>query len=126
MQRVFLSRLFGVIALSWMMMFGVGVAVGQSTSGSVSGTVTDSTGAVIPGATVVISNPVSGLSRTATSDSSGAFQFFNLPFNPYHLAVNEAGFQPFSRQIAVNSNVLVTVAVALEVATSSQGVTVGA
>jgi hypothetical protein len=126
MQKVFLKRLFGVVALSCMMMFGVGIAVGQSTSGSVSGTVTDSTGAVIPGATVVISNAVSGLSRTATSDSSGAFQFFNLPFNPYHLAVNEAGFQPFSRQIAVNSNVLVTVAVALEVATSSQSVTVEA
>ncbi|WP_158787988.1 carboxypeptidase regulatory-like domain-containing protein [Granulicella sp. L46] len=126
MYRVFLNRFIGVLALSWMMMFGVGAAVGQSTSGSVSGTVTDSTGAVIPGATVVISNPVSGLSRTATADSSGAFQFFNLPFNPYHLVVSEAGFQPASKQIAVNSNVLVTVAFALQVATSSQSVTVEA
>jgi hypothetical protein len=124
MQRVFFSRLFGVVALSWMMIFGVGVAAGQSTSGSVSGAVTDSTGAVIPGATVVISNAVSGLSRTATSDSSGRFQFYNLPFNPYHLAVSEAGFQSASRQIAVNSNVAVTVSFALQVATSSQTVTV--
>jgi hypothetical protein len=124
MQRFFLNRLFGVVALSWAMMFGVSVAVGQSTSGSVNGTVTDSTGAVIPGATVVISNAVSGLSRTATADANGAFQFTNLPFNPYHLAVSEAGFQPFSKQIAVNSNVLVPVAVVLQVATSSQSVTV--
>jgi Carboxypeptidase regulatory-like domain/TonB-dependent Receptor Plug Domain len=124
MQRVFLNGRFGVLALSWMMMIGVGIAVGQSTSGSVSGSVTDSSGAVIPGATVVISNPVSGLSRTATSDSSGEFQFSNLPFNPYHLVVSEAGFQPASKQIAVNSNVLVTVAFALQVATSSQSVTV--
>ena len=126
MQRVFLNRLFGVVVFSWMMFFGASGALGQSTSGSVSGTVTDSTGAVIPGAAVVISNPVSGLSRTATSDSSGAFQFGNLPFNPYRLTVRDAGFQPDSRQIAVNSNVLVTVAVVLQVATSAQSVTVEA
>jgi hypothetical protein len=126
MQRVFLNRLFGVVMLSWMMIYGASGALGQSTSGTVGGTVTDSTGAVIPGATVVISNPVSGLSRTATSDSGGAFQFGNLPFNPYRLTVSDTGFQPDSRQIAVNSNVLMTVAVVLQVATSAQSVTVDA
>jgi hypothetical protein len=124
MQRVFLRGFFSVLALGLMMMFGVGVALGQSTSGSVSGTVTDSTGAVIPNATVAISNPVAGLSRTTTSDSDGQFHFYNLPFNPYHLVVSEPGFQTASKQLAVNSSVVVTVAVALQVASSAQSVTV--
>ena len=40
----------------------------QSNSGSVGGTVTDPSGAVVPGATVSIQNPVSKYSRTATTD----------------------------------------------------------
>jgi hypothetical protein len=124
MQRVFLRGIFSVLALSLMMMFGAGVARGQSTSGSVSGTVTDATGAVIPNATVAISNPVAGLSRTTTSDADGQFHFYNLPFNPYHLVVSEAGFETASKQLAVNSSVVVAVAVALQVASSAQSVTV--
>ncbi|HEY3627709.1 MAG TPA: carboxypeptidase-like regulatory domain-containing protein, partial [Terracidiphilus sp.] len=43
----------------------------QSNSGSVTGVVADPSGAVIPGASVTIQNPVSGYSRTTTSDSTG-------------------------------------------------------
>ena len=57
----------------------------QSNSGSISGTVTDPSGAVVPGATVTVENPVSGYLRTAKTDSAGRYQFSNLPFNPYHL-----------------------------------------
>ena len=59
----------------------------QSNSGSVGGTVTDPSGAVVPGATVSIQNPVSKYSRTATTDRAGHFQFPNVPLNPYHLTV---------------------------------------
>ena len=61
----------------------------QSNSGSISGTVTDSTGAVIPGAVVSVQNPVSAYSRSATTDGAGHFRFSNLPFNPYHLTVTK-------------------------------------
>jgi hypothetical protein len=50
---------------------------------SLSGTVVDSSGAVVKGAIVEIQNPVSQFQRTATTDSSGAFSFENIPFNPY-------------------------------------------
>ena len=46
----------------------------------------------MPGATVTIENPVSGLTRTAKTDGAGQYQFTNLPFNPYHLAVHAPGF----------------------------------
>ena len=63
-----------------------------SSSGTLQGVVTDQTNAVVPGATVEIHNPVSGYSRTATTDAAGKFTFSNVPFNPYHLTVTSKGF----------------------------------
>jgi hypothetical protein len=63
------------------------------TSGTITGRVADPTGAVVSGASVEIANPVSGYKQSATTDSSGAFSFKNLPFNPYHLQVSANGFQ---------------------------------
>ena len=63
---------------------------GQSNSASISGTVLDPTGAVVPNATVEIHNPVSHFDRSTTTDSSGKFSFANVPFNPYHLSVTAA------------------------------------
>jgi hypothetical protein len=106
--------------------YSCAAAWGQSTAGNVSGTVTDSTGAIIPGATVEIADPVSGYSRTMQATSAGLFHFYNLPFNPYRLTVSNAGFQPFNNIVQVSSGVMVTVPVVLQVATSSQTVTVEA
>src|ERR1700733_10250036 len=60
------------------------VAQSGTNSGTLNGTVMDGSGAVVPGAQVVIQNPVSGYSRTVISDDSGKYQFPNLPFNSYH------------------------------------------
>lgn len=80
--------------------FGIAVAViglfvfepvaraqNAGSSTSISGTVTDPTGAVVVNATVTIHNPVSGFERTAATDSSGNFSIDNIPFNPYHMTV---------------------------------------
>src|ERR1700721_1985745 len=72
----------------------------QSAAGTVAGTVTDASGAVIPGATVTMKNPVSGLSRTAKTDAAGHYQFNNLPLNPYHLVANAPGFTAFSADVS--------------------------
>src|ERR1700733_15376541 len=70
-------------------------------SGTVVGTVTDATGAIVPGATVNIVNPVSGYSRVATTDGAGHYQFTNLPLNPYHVAVTVQGFAHYSQDVDV-------------------------
>ncbi len=57
----------------------------QSNSGTITGRVADSSGAVIAGASVLVSNPVSEYSRTVATDKSGPYQFTSLPFNPYHV-----------------------------------------
>ncbi len=96
----------------------------QSNSGSISGTVTDPSGAVVPEATVTIENPVSGYLRTAKTDSAGRFQFSNLPFNPYHLTAKANGFGGVAQDTDVRSAVPVNVGITLKVAGASTTVTV--
>ena len=94
--------------------------------GSVNGTVVDPTGAVVPDAKVEIRNPVSGFDRSTTTDSAGKFQFTNIPFNPYHLTVIAQGFATRVQDVEARSSVPVTVSITLQVATSTEAVTVEA
>jgi hypothetical protein len=96
----------------------------QSNSGSISGTVTDPSGAVVPGADVTVDNPVSGYVKTTKTDNTGRFQFTNLPFNPYHLSAKATGFGGVAQDADVRSTVPVTVGVTLKVAAGSTTVTV--
>src|ERR1051325_8521448 len=96
------------------------------TSTSITGTVTDPTGAVVPNATVEIKNPVSGFSRTATTDPAGNFSVPNVPFNPYHVAVTGSGFSPYVSDVEVRSTVPVTLKITLKVEASGERITVEA
>ena len=98
----------------------------QSAGGStsISGTVMDPTGAVVPSATVEIRNPVSGFVRSTSTNNSGAFNFPNVPFNPYHITVTAAGFASYSEDLEARSAVPVQIKVSLELGSSSSAVTV--
>jgi hypothetical protein len=93
-------------------------------SGTITGTVTDASGAVIPGATVTIENPVSGLDRKAITDATGQFQFTNLPLNPYHLTAKKDGFTALVQDVEVRSFVPIALKLALQVGTAATTVTV--
>jgi hypothetical protein len=93
-------------------------------AGSVNGTVTDSTGAVVPGATVTIINVVSQYTRTAATDDAGRFGFPNVPENPYHLSVTANGFSNYAQDVDVRSTVPMSVKISLKVGSSNQVVTV--
>jgi len=84
-------------------------------AGTVQGTVTDPTGGVMQAVDVKLSNPVSGLARTATTDAAGKFLFRNLPPNPYHLTIEAQGFKSVERDVDVRSAVPIDVNVKLEV-----------
>jgi len=98
-----------------------GALFAQSTgnSGTISGTVTDPTGAVVSGATVTIHNPVSQYERTITTDKTGHFQFPNVPFNPYHLTVTMTGFSSAAQDVDVGSVVPVSANVNLKVGSAA-------
>jgi hypothetical protein len=101
-------------------------AQSAGSSGSISGTVLDPTGAVVPTATVEIHNPVSHFDQTTITDSSGKFNFPNVPFNPYHMTVNAAGFAQTAQDVQVRSIVPLSVNASLQVSSSSTTVTVEA
>jgi hypothetical protein len=97
-----------------------------SNSGTVRGTVTDATGALIPGATVHLINEVSGLDRTVSTDATGQFFFANVPFNPYRVSVSANGFAPLSQSFEIRSVVGTNLNLVLQVAAADSTVTVEA
>ena len=112
------------LAVFWL---GLGLSVhAQSGGSSISGTVVDPSGAVVPNASIEIQNVVSGFDRTTTTDSQGKFNFPNVPFNPYHMTVTKEGFAPKAQDVEIRSALGVNVPVSLAVAGSSTAVTVEA
>ena len=87
-------------------------------AGSVRGTVTDPSGAVIPGATVHLTNAVSGLDRSITTDATGQFEFDNVPFNNYQLSVSATGLPRSVRISCFGPSVGTNMKLALPVARS--------
>ena len=86
-------------------------------AGTVEGTVTDPTGAVISGASVELQNPITGFKRQTTTDNTGSFRFTNIPPNPYHLHVSVAGFKEAHQDVTVRSSVPVNLKIPLEIGT---------
>ena len=81
-------------------------AWGQATA-QISGTVRDSTGAVLPSAQVTVTQAQTDFSRTTISNETGSYLFANLPLGPYKIQVVLAGFRTFVQSgivLQVNSN----------------------
>lgn len=93
-------------------------------AGTVDGTVTDPSGAAIPGATVSIKAALTGYHRSTTTDATGAFHFPNVPLNTYHLEATSTGFTATHQDVQVRSTVPISLTVRLEIAGSETSVTV--
>lgn len=71
---------------------GVG-AKGQTFRGTILGTVTDSSGAAVPGASVTIKNTGTGLTRVVTTSDDGSYSVPELPIGKYSVSVEKSGFK---------------------------------
>src|SRR5271170_5983447 len=67
------------------------------TGGSISGTITDVNGGVIPGATVTVRNLDTTVAQTTTSNGEGFYAFTNVPVGRYELEIIAQGFKPYKR-----------------------------
>jgi hypothetical protein len=75
-----------------------GVVFGQSTnSGDISGLVTDTSGAALPGATVTVLNVNTGVSKTLTTNNDGVYDTSSIVAGTYKLTFAKAGFSPLVR-----------------------------
>ncbi|MEK7752962.1 MAG: TonB-dependent receptor [Acidobacteriota bacterium] len=98
---------------------------GQAATGSLVGTVKDSTGAVVPGAKVVATNQATGISWSTETSITGTYLFPNLTAATYRLSVEASGFKraEFS-EIRVNAGATVTQPVELELGAVTESVQV--
>ncbi len=102
-------------------------ARGQTLYGSLAGTVTDQTGAVVPEAAVTAKNTDTGLTLHTTTNASGLYSFRNLLQGAYDLTVTKSGFRPYTQKgIGVLVNTTASIDVSLEVGSVTQAVTVQA
>jgi hypothetical protein len=124
-QLGFSLRVF-LFALSFFLIGAVAYAQSGGSSGSISGTVLDPTGAVVPKATIEIHNPVSHFDKSVISDAAGSFSIPNVPFNPYHMTITADGFARTAKDVEVRSVVPFNVSVTLQVLGSTTSVTVEA
>ncbi len=105
------------------------LSYGQATSvngGSIQGTITDPSGAVIPGATVTITGNDTNTSKTVTTDSAG---FYGVgPFNPgpYTVAVSRSGFESLSVKTVIRTGTATSGSFKLTLGSSSETVEVNA
>lgn len=103
------------------------VALGQGTTSRVTGIVTDSTGAVVPGATVTLTNEGTNTSAKSQTSESGVYTFDLVLPGTYTITVEKQGFKRFvSKNNSVNVNQPTTVNVVLEPGDVSVTVTVEA
>jgi hypothetical protein len=97
----------------------------QGTTGSVNGTLSDKTGAILPGVTITASGRAIMGTQTAVSNDQGQYRFPSLPPRPYKLEYQLSGFSTVVRdEILVSLGFAATVNVQLQVATLAETVTV--
>ncbi len=114
-----------VIAASFVLLLAAVFLVGQTTTSRISGTVTDSTGALVGGATVTLKNDATGETVTQQTTAAGFYAFASVPAASYTIIVERTGFKTFqSTGNLVEADTPLAVDVALETGQVSEVVSV--
>ena len=99
----------------------------QGSGGSIIGTITDPSGAVVPGATVVVKDAQTGRERTVTATEDGTFKVSQLEFGTYTVTITAQGFQTFvANEVKVDTGRDVPLNVSLQVGQVGETVVVTA
>src|SRR5665213_281175 len=110
-----------VISFVLLALVGAGSMFAQ---GTITGVVTDPSGAIVAGAKVEITDKVTAYDKTTTTDQTGTFKFQGVPPNTYHTVVTAPGFEPFIQDVDVRATVAVNLPVKLSLASSTTNVEV--
>src|SRR4029077_6710070 len=121
------SKRRGVLLLFSLAALVATPAWAQTQLGTLFGTVTDTSGAVVPGADVSVENVTTGLKRDGRTDKTGEYQLVGLPTGRYTLRVEKEGFQTEVREgIALSPGAAIEINLALVLGKVSVHVTVEA
>lgn len=120
MRAVRLVFIFLILALVF-----AAYASAQEATGKIVGTITDQTGAVVPGVHIVVTNTATHITRETTSDSSGYYQVLSLPIGNYTVSANQKGFNPVTTTASnLEINQSLKIDVKLQVGANTETVTV--
>src|SRR5580692_7261770 len=117
-----------VVIIAFCLLAVAPYAIGQAgTTASITGTVTDQTGAAIRGATVTVTNAETGAARSGTSTESGSYTVTPLSPGKYVMKVEMASFETFEQQnIVLTIGQVAGIDVHMKVGNASQQITVTA
>jgi hypothetical protein len=97
----------------------------QKYTGTITGVISDSQGAVVNSASVAVTNPATGASRTATSNSSGVYVVPELEVGTYTVKITAPGFKEYvAKNVELNTSSTATINATLQVGSTSDQVTV--
>jgi hypothetical protein len=112
------------VCLLAVLVFGSVLLIAQTETGQITGVVKDSTGAVVPGATITAKSLTTGATRTVTSSADGNYAIPALKPAPYTVVVEATGFKKFERKVDVAVSANVDVSPDLTISGSSEVVEV--
>jgi hypothetical protein len=118
---------FGIAAVVVMCVLGFITPASAQGVGGIGGTVTDQSGAVLPGVTVTLSNPLGSIggNQTTVTDERGAFQFVRLVPGTYTVRAELSGFRPATQEgLVVNADVTARADLRLQIGALEEGIVV--
>src|SRR5208282_956576 len=102
-------------------------ALGQTTFGSVAGTVTDPSGAVVPGVQVTLTNLGTNTVTTTKTNAAGIYEVVNVQPGEYRIDMEESGFKHFSRSpVVVQTQQSYRIDVTMEMGSVTESINVAA
>ena len=130
LRRVNLIGFSGIFALVALPIFWASfpaTAKAQLSYAAINGTINDTTGAVVPGAAVILTNVATGVRRTITSNDAGAYVLLDILPGDYTLQVSKEGFTTVTQsKVTLYVNQTATFDFTLPVGTTKQSVSVQA
>ncbi|HEY6290425.1 MAG TPA: TonB-dependent receptor [Terriglobia bacterium] len=115
------------MALACFSLIGTGILLGQGTNGTITGLVTDATGAVVPNVTVKVTNQATGVVYNLKTSTAGIYRITSVLPGTYAVQVTASGFRTFeNKDLTLTVDQTLRVDVKLEVGAANQTVTVEA
>jgi hypothetical protein len=115
---------FKKFAMLLVLLFFAAFAVAQTNTARLSGTVSDSAGAVVSGATVTVTNAGTGRAVTANTDEAGNYVIPALPPSEYHVEVKQSGFKSVTQTVTLQTQQVAVLNLVLQVGQVTENVTV--
>ena len=112
------------ISLSFVLFLVATLALGQTETGQITGTITDATGAVVVGAKVVATSASTGITRETTTNSAGIYTIPSLKPDTYDVTITLSGFQRITQRVVVTVGGKSEVSAQLTVGSASETVEV--